>query len=154
LSRKELQVHAPAWSYGSVSMIGNRCVKDHMNIWRSNRLWKLSPSVVFGILGRERIGPEKRVRVVYSVYAQNRVDDCNGDCSTTTSHRSGRYSCPARKLPVLGGHFHLFPLLDEERNPDFHAGLQSSSLGPAARRVASNRRFRVSNVQLNEYRQL
>ena len=49
--------------------------------------------------------------------------ECNGDVSTASSHRSGRYSCPARKLPVLGGHFHLFPLFDEEGNADFQAGL-------------------------------
>src|ERR1019366_9856192 len=83
-----------------------------------------------------------------------RPDECNGDVSTTISHRSGTYSCPARKLPVLRGHFHLFPLFDEEGNPDFQARLQSGSLGPAARRVAPNRRFRVGNVQLNEYWQL
>lgn len=63
-------------------------------------------------------------------------------------------SCPARKLPVLRGHFHLFPLFDEEGNPDFQARLQPGSLGPAARRVAPNRRFGVGNVQLNEYWQV
>ena len=63
-------------------------------------------------------------------------------------------SCPARKLPVLRRHFHLFPLFDEEGNPDFQARLQPGSLGPAARRVAPNRRFRVGNVQLNEDWQL
>src|SRR5579862_3404960 len=69
-------------------------------------------------------------------------------------HPSGTYSCPARKLPILRGHFHLLPFFDEEGYSDFQARLQSGSFGSPARRVAPNRRLRVSNVQLNEYRQL
>jgi len=51
------------------------------------------------------------------------LEKCKGQVSTTISHRSGTDSCPARKLPVLRGHFHLFPLFDEEGNPDFQARL-------------------------------
>src|SRR5712671_8241073 len=39
-------------------------------------------------------------------------------------------SCPPRKLPALRGHFHLFPLFDEEGNADFQARLQPGSLVP------------------------
>ena len=63
-------------------------------------------------------------------------------------------SCPPRKLPVLRGYFHLFTLFDEKGNTDFYACLQLCCLGPAARRVAPNRWFRVGNLQLNEYWQL
>lgn len=83
-----------------------------------------------------------------------RVRECSGDLTPAISRRSGAGSRPPRKLPILRGDFHLFPLFDEEGNADFQAGLQPGSLGPAARGVAANRRFRVGNVQLNEYWQL
>jgi hypothetical protein len=79
---------------------------------------------------------------------------CRGDIWPTISLRSGADLGPPRKLPVFRGHFHLFPLFDEEGNADFQARLQPGCLGPAARRVAPNRGFRVGNVQFNEYWQL
>lgn len=80
--------------------------------------------------------------------------ECNRDVSPTISHRSCTDSCPPRKLSALRGYFHLFALFDEKGNADFDACLELCCLGPAARRVATNRGFRVGDLQLNEYWQL
>src|SRR4029077_4527439 len=43
----------------------------------------------------------------------------------TIGYRTRTVSCPPGKLAVLCRHFHLFPFLDEQRNADLQARLQS-----------------------------